>query len=280
MKNKKLFIWVLIIAVAILVSAAIILPPALALTGAKNYQEKEEISAERMSTPEDVAADFYAWYLESFGDPATGTFRSPAYHDSEYLTPSFIEHVDEVLASFDGMGGYDPFLCAQNIPQEVIPGGTFYHNGQASVILRTNFPNHVITVDLQESDEQWQISNITCGFSPDGLATAFYTWYLAYIGDPGSDSFRNPLVDRAYRECGFLSDSFVQELDNLLAEGIPADPILLAQDIPHDFTVDPGFEEGTAIVHLQFGTETIRHLKVSMVQDLGAWKIDTIEQFQ
>ena len=165
MKNKKLFIWVLIIAMAILVSIAIIMPPALALSGAKNYYEKKEISVETLSTPEDVAADFYAWYL-------------------------------------------------------------------------------------------------------------------AYIGDPGSDSFRNPLVDRAYRESGFLSDRFVQELDDLLDEGISADPILLAQDIPNDFTVDPGSEVGTAIVHLQFGTETVRHLKVTMIQDLGTWKIDGIEQFQ
>jgi hypothetical protein len=112
------------------------------------------------------------------------------------------------------------------------------------------------------------------------MVADFYAWYLAYNGYPGSDSFRNPFVDRVYRESSFLSDRFVQELDDLMDEGISADPILLAQDIPHDFTVDPGSEEGTAIVHLQFGTKMVRHLKVTMIQDLGTWKIDEIDQFQ
>jgi hypothetical protein len=284
MKDKKIFIWVLIIAVAVLVSAAIILPPALAIAGNKNYQEKEEISAALLSNPEDVVAGFYAWYLESFGDPAEGTFRSPladeVYQDSEYLAPSFIGYVDEVLASFDGMSGYDPFLCAQDVPQEIISQGTFYHNGHASVVIQSDFPNHFFTIDLQKDGEEWKIGNITCGITPDGTAKAFYTWYLANIGDPASDNFRNPLVDQAYRDCDLLSDGFIQELDDLLAEGIPADPILMAQDIPHDFSVDPDTEDGTAIVHLQFGTETVRHLKVNLIQDLGAWKIDGIEQAQ
>jgi hypothetical protein len=284
MKNKKVFIWVLIIAVAILVSAAIILPSALAIAGNKNYQEKEEISAEPSSSPEDVVADFYAWYLESFGDPAEGTFRSPLvdklYQDSEYLTSSFVGHIDDVLASFDGMSAYDPFICAQDVPQEIVSQGTFYHNGQASVVVQSDFPNHFFTLDLQNDGDEWKIGNITCGISPDGTAKAFYTWYLAYIGDPASDNFHNPMVDKAYQDSGLLSDGFIEELDDLLAEGLPADPILLAQDIPHDFSVDPGTEARTAIVHLQFGTENVRHLKVTMIEELGAWKIDGIEQAQ
>jgi hypothetical protein len=284
MKNKKNFIWVMIIAVVILVSAAIILPSALATTGNKNYQENEEISAEPLSTPEAVVAEFYTWYLESFGDPAQGTFRSPladkVYRDSEHLTPSFIGHVDEVLASFDGMSGYDPFLCVQDVPQEIVSQGTFYHNGQASMVVQSDFPNHFFTLDLQKDGEKWKIGNVTCGISPDGTAKAFYTWYLAYIGDRVSGEMHNPLVDRAYRNCDLLSDRFVQDLDGLLVEGIFADPILMAQDIPHDFTVDPGIEEGTAIVHLQFGIEAAHHLEVTMIDEMGAWKIDRIEQVQ
>jgi hypothetical protein len=143
--------------------------------------------------------------------------------------------------------------------------------------MRSSFPNHFITLDLQQSSGEWKIGNITCGFSADGTAKAFYTWYLGYIGDRNSDEMRNPLVDKAYRDSGFLSEAFIQELDAMLAGGIPADPILMAQDIPQDFTVDPGQREDTAIVHLQFGTETVRHLKVTMTQELGAWKINHIE---
>jgi hypothetical protein len=87
---------------------------------------------------------------------------------------------------------------------------------------------------------------------------------------------RNPLVDKAYRGSGFLSSAFVEHLDRMIEGGLPADPILMAQDIPQNFSVDPGVEEGTAIVHLVFGTETVRHLQVEMVQDLGIWMIDSI----
>jgi hypothetical protein len=133
-----------------------------------------------------------------------------------------------------------------------------------------------MTADLYKSGETWKIGSITCGFSPDGTAKAFYTWYLAYIGDRSSDEMRNPLVDGAYRESGFLSAEFIQELDGLIAEGITADPILMAQDIPQDFSVDPGTEVGTAIVHLQFGPDSVRHIKVSLTENGGSWMITGI----
>jgi hypothetical protein len=282
MNTKKLFAWIMIIGVAVLASATIIFLTASAYAGNKNYQENTEVSVEPAGEPEEVAQAFYAWYLDYFGEPGTDNFHNPvsekAYHDSPYLTPSFIGHVDEIVAGFQDRAAYDPFLCAQNIPQEVVPLDTFWHSGQASIVMRTNFPDHFITLDLQKVGEAWQISNITCLSSPEGTAKAFYTWYLAYIGSPATDEFRNPLVDKAYRDSGMLSAGFIQKLDELTAGGIPADPILMAQDVPQDFTVDPGYEAGTAIVHLQFGQMTVRHLKVSMIQELGHWKIDAIEE--
>jgi hypothetical protein len=282
MNTKKRFAWIMIIGIAILASAAMIFLTASAYSENKNDQEDTEINVEPAGGPEEVALAFYAWYLDYFGDPGSDNFHNPvsekAYHDSPYLTPSFIDHVDEIVASFQDRAAYDPFLCAQDIPLEVTPTRTFYHGEQASIVMRTNFPDHFITLDLQKVGEAWQISNITCLSSPEGAAKAFYTWYLAYIGNPATDQFRNPLVDKAYQDSGMLSAEFIKELDELTAGGIPADPILMAQDIPQDFSVDPGFEAGTAIVHLQFGTETVRHLKVSMVQELGHWKIDAITE--
>jgi len=66
------------------------------------------------------------------------------------------------------------------------------------------------------------------------------------------------------------------EGSQLVVEGLPADPILMAQDIPQDFSVDPGTEAGTAIMHLQFGPDSVRHLKVSMIEELGFLKITGI----
>jgi hypothetical protein len=283
MRTKKLFIWIVIIAAAILGSSAIIFPSK-AFAGLRKYQNHTEIAASPPAQPEEVVRAFYEWYLAYFGERGSESFRNPladrAYADSVYLTASFVGHIDDVLAGFDGKGGFDPFLCAQDIPGQVTTDGTFYHNGQASVVLHTDFANHFLITDLQQVDGNWKIINITCGATPAGTAKAFYTWYLAYIGEPGSDSFRNPLVDRAYRDSGFLSDRFIQELDDLLAEEIPADPILMAQDIPQDFTVDPGTTEKTAVVHLMFGAETVRHLKISMIEDMGVFKIDGISLAQ
>lgn len=234
------------------------------------------------ASPSQISEAFYAWYLDYLGDPASNTFRSPladrAYRDSKYLTPSFIEHVDEILASFEGRGGYDPFLCAQDIPEEIKADSIFWQGEEASVLMRTSFPNHYMTVDLEKNGDAWQIGNIVCPFSAVGTAKAFYTWYLGYIGDPASEEMHNPLVDKAYQSCGFLSTRFIQELDDFTADGIPADPILMAQAVPHGFTVDPGAEEDTAIVHLQFGTETIHSLKVGMISELGIWRIDSIQK--
>ncbi len=226
-------------------------------------------------TPETVAQAFYDWYLAYIGDPATDDFRNPlvdkAYHDAPYLTASFVGHIDELLAEMreQGAGGYDPILCAQAIPTEMTPDVVFSHNGLASVVMRSNFPNHLVTVDLRPEGESWVIGNITCAMDPAGVATAFYTWYLGYIGDRASGDFRNPLVDQAYQDHPLLAECLTQEVDDLLAEmreqGTGGyDPFLLAQDIPADFSVDPGVAEGTAVVHLQFGADSVRHLRVTL----------------
>ncbi len=272
MQNKKIFAWFLIMAVAILSSAAIIIPPAMAFWGNQKYQKNVEISVDDQTEPENITESFYEWYLAYKGNPLT----ERAYQDSDLLTPSFIAHVDEVLAGFSEQAAYDPFLCAQDRPDEVMVDGIYNHGERVSLLLRSSFPNHALIIDLQKMGDNWKIANITCAATPEGTARAFYTWYLAYIGDPASDSFRNPLADKAYRESGFLTTKFIAELDELGADGFVADPILLAQDIPHDFSVDAGIEAGTAIVHLQFSQDTVRHVKVVLVNELGAWKIDNI----
>lgn len=102
--------------------------------------------------------------------------------------------------------------------------------------------------------------------SPAEVTAAFYTWYLDYIGQTGSEDMRNPLVDQAYQGHPLLSEALVQEVDALLASFDRGgyDPFLLAQDIPQDFSVDPGVAPGTAVVHLQFGPDSVRHLLVTM----------------
>jgi hypothetical protein len=183
--------------------------------------------------------------------------------------------VDEILAGFDG-AGYDPFLCAQAIPGEIKTEATFVRGDTATVLMRTDFIDHVFSVDLFFQDDRWLIGNITCDFTPEGTAKAFYTWYLGTIGQRTDGELHNPMVEGTYRESGFLAPGFIEELDALVSNPLPVDPILLAQDIPQNFSVDPGTEDETAIVHLQFGTDRVRHLKVSLVTETGNWLVDSI----
>lgn len=278
MDKQKLYAITLILGVAILAAMMIIFPGTLSVLGMTQYQENDEVTSEDANSPETTAEAFYAWYLDQFGDPAAGAFNRPDYHESQHLTDSFSEHIDELLADTEGKSGYDPFLCAQGLPEQVLADDAFLHGERASVVMRTNFSNHFFTVDLDKDGDGWKIGNVTCGSSPNGVAKAFYTWYLSYIGDRASDNFRNPMVDKAYQECGFLTEAYIAELDGLTSGELSFDPILMAQDIPHDFSVDPGYQsDNTAFVHLQFGTETVTHLKLSMLEEQGQWKIDAIE---
>jgi hypothetical protein len=280
-KNRKSVFFLLLLAL-FLVGCAVdsqegesetaVLPEPTPTVTAPDQPAADPPAAPESVTPQQVTENFYNWYLDYIGDRASDTFRNPlvdkAYHDTPYLTASFVEHIDELLASFEG-GGYDPFLCAQDIPTAMTPDVVFARNGMASVVVRSSFPNHLITVDLRPEGENWLIGNITCANNPTGIATTFYTWYLGYIGDRATGEFRNPLVDQAYHGHPLLAESFVQEVDELLTEMREQgpggyDPFLLAQNIPVDFSVDPGVEAGTAVVHLQFGPDSVRHLQVTV----------------
>jgi hypothetical protein len=227
-------------------------------------------------TPEQVVAAFYDWYLvyaEHVGNP----LADKAYHDSPYLTADLVQHMDEVIAGFD-RGGYDPFLCAQDVPDSVTLDGVFMNYQTPGVLVRTSFDGHYFTVDLRLMDDDlWQISNVTCGGTPDGAAKAFYTWYMGYIGDPATDQFRNPLVDGAYRDSGFLTAEFIDKVDEIIAgfNGGGYDPFLLAQTLPQGFSVDPGYQPDTAIVGLMFG-EQVKMVQVAFVEEGGRWLINDI----
>jgi len=138
-----------------------------------------------------------------------------------------------------------------------------------------------LPVSAYSGNKEYQ-ENVEISFevvlSPEDVAKEFYGWYLAYIGNRSSGEFHNPLVDGAYKDNQYLSSGFISELDKMVADGIAADPILLAQDIPQEFSVDRGRETGTVIVHLQFGSSSNHDLKLTMINELGSWKINKIEQ--
>lgn len=221
-------------------------------------------------TPDAVVMAFYTWYLDyaAAGNPLV----DKAYHDSPYLTADFANHVDEIIAGFD-RGGYDPFLCAQDIPDYIMPQSLIMNGPTPSILVQTSFDQHFFTVDLRQmAGDIWQISNVTCGGDPAGSAKAFYTWYLAYA-ETG-----NPLVDGVYRDSPFLSAAFIGKVDETIAgfDQGGFDPFLLAQDIPNAFTVNPGYTEDTATVGLGFGPQSFKMIQLNFVQENGRWLIDGI----
>jgi hypothetical protein len=91
------------------------------------------------------------------------------YRSNEYLTPEFVEKVDALLDSFD-KGGYDPFLCAQDIPEEIAVGEAEVSGEQARVVVHklwnvgTEYESvYDHTVELRLVEGQWKIDDIICG---------------------------------------------------------------------------------------------------------------------
>jgi hypothetical protein len=122
-------------------------------------------AAAEAAGPEGVVEQFYREYLDYIGDRSSGEFRNPlvdrAYRDSELLTPAFVASVDELLASFD-RGGYDPFLCAQDIPESVSVSEVTVSGDEASVMVETSFPGHGFEVELAMVEGEWLISGVVC----------------------------------------------------------------------------------------------------------------------
>jgi hypothetical protein len=116
--------------------------------------------------------------------------------------------------------------------------------------------------------------------APAQVVTDFYDWYLGYIR--GEDGLRNPLVDGAYRDCGYLTGRFEDEIDQTLASFDKGgfDPILMAQDVPERVEigeVEISGDQASVQVQMFWGnnpTPSERTVNLALVD--GRWKIDSI----
>ena len=149
-KNRlRLSILGLLMVLTIIVSGC---APVRALTRAKT------------AAPEEVVERFYDWYLQYPGN----VIADGAHRSSQYLTEGFVEKVDTVVASFE-QGGYDPFLCAQDVPGDLIIGDAEVSGNQATVTVQevwnpgteVEFVREVV-VELEMMGGGWRISNIIC----------------------------------------------------------------------------------------------------------------------
>jgi hypothetical protein len=220
--------------------------------------------------PDAVVDSFYRWYLDYPGN----VLADGAYRSSKYLTAEFIAQVDEIVASFN-RGGYDPFLCAQDIPGDLAVGESSVTGEAASVIVHQTWNpgteyafTRDVTVSLEIADGAWKIAGVACAVpqaapaplpegpmptTPEGAVQGFYSWYLWYGRNAG-----NPLADGAYRSSEYLTWPLIERVDQIVASFNKGgyDPFLCAQDIPESFGIDTVeiVDDNTArvVVHTSF----------------------------
>lgn len=244
-------------------------------------------------SPEAVVEAFYTEWREAVSEAMTGGGESPlgsgAYHDSAYVSSDFAAEVDATVAGFEG-GGYDPFLCAQDVPSELVVDGAIYTTSGARAAAHSSFANHAFVVELEPGgDDGWQITNVICPGTPQSNAAIFYTWYLAYsrdccvmgATDPGMR--RNALVDGAYKDAPYINPTFAAavdaELETMRAGGGSGyDPILQAQAFPPDFSVKVGEGEGIVIVDMAFANT--HRLEVQMEEVGGQWLVSGVSRME
>ncbi len=110
--------------------------------------------------PQEVTTRFFRWYIGYPGNP----LADKEYRNSPYLAEGFIQEVDTIVASFDA-GGYDPFLLAQDIPEQFSVGEATVADERANVLIRLYWggnPNpSVRQVDLQQIGGEWKIVAIS-----------------------------------------------------------------------------------------------------------------------
>lgn len=113
--------------------------------------------------PSEVVQAFYGDYLSYIrsGDTMRNPVTDGMHRRSPYLAPAFVAQVDELVAGFE-RGGFDPFLLAQDVPDEVTAGEAVVTGKRASVPVTTSFPGHRFTVSLeQQADGRWLMTAIT-----------------------------------------------------------------------------------------------------------------------
>jgi hypothetical protein len=264
---------------------SLVVAMAVLVTGCGGSPQPTEEPSPDPSSPAGVVESFYRWYVGYPGNPmADGAYRS-----SEYLSEDFVQEVGQLIASFEG-GGYDPFLCAQDIPGRVDVDEATVSGDEASVMVYgvwnpdTEFELvNEVEVELRRMDGQWKITDIIClAFEseteapvppPAETVERFYNWYLARARTAGS-----PLADGSYRETGFLTEELVQKIDALVAsfEGGAYDPFLCAQDVSERVDVGPAegsAEEAGLTVRTSFEGHSFR---VELQLVAGEWKISDV----
>jgi hypothetical protein len=127
--------------------------------------------------PDEVTRDFYEWYLGV--SETTNPLVSGIYRDHENLSPAFVEAVDATLASFDGQGGFDPILLAQDVPVQIEVGEPVVSGQEATVTVLRHWGGNPdpspMTVSLIHAGDRWLIDAVSADVA---IEPAMMAWWL------------------------------------------------------------------------------------------------------
>jgi hypothetical protein len=138
------------VALTVVIASAVIIGSAYAL---KTFNLKKSLS------PEETVNAFLSEWIEYDGNPMVDRI----YRENEKLTEEYVLKVDNILDTFD-KSGFDPILCAQDIPEEIIISNTAVKEDKATVSLEQIFSgsSRPIIVNLEKEAGIWKISDIIC----------------------------------------------------------------------------------------------------------------------
>ncbi|MGA9192064.1 MAG: hypothetical protein WBZ24_10050 [Anaerolineales bacterium] len=138
----------------------------LLLTACGGTDQAESVAAPG-NDPSGVASQFYEWYLATVGS-GENPLVSRAYRNRTELHPSLIAHVDDMLSASQGPG-FDPFLCAQDIPGGLEVGQPEVTGEAANVPVtmvwnpKTEYESRsFVTLDMSAEAGVWIITEIVC----------------------------------------------------------------------------------------------------------------------
>jgi len=111
------------------------------------------------NTPQKVVNDFYKKWISYEGSPV----NDKLYKNTSFVTDNFIVKIDSFIGSFNH-GGYDPILCAQDVPQRFKIENVLVYNNEADLTVIENFDQSIknVNVLLKKIGNEWKIDQINC----------------------------------------------------------------------------------------------------------------------
>ncbi len=115
--------------------------------------------------PAGVVKQFYLIFLSYNAWDGEGE-RANFFVDGTYsviplVSEAFAAELDELKQS--GELGYDPLICAQDVPESVEVVEVEIEEGAAVVTVESSFEGHGFAVELEQVEDVWIITGITCG---------------------------------------------------------------------------------------------------------------------